>query len=268
MAGTPYQMPPKKKMSKGALWGIIGGIIGLTILIVGVVLAVVLLSGPSKSDYKDAGDKLNRIIEVYNKTSSSLSYISTSETKASLESYRNKLAKAKSDISDQLVELGKMKAVSGDKEVREKYDNLKNKLEKFNEAIDAFDEVYGKILPVIMEFSNDSVSSSLSSVESVIKKSLQDLKKVDAKNENNKKFIKDFTAQLEKLEEMIPKVIEMKEDWKKYDSNFVSNFYDTLTATQKTIREWTSGLQKLGEEGEIRNELNNLEDVLLDKANK
>ena len=261
-------MPPKKKMSKGVLWGIIGGVIGLIIIIVGIVLAILFLSGPSKSDYKDAGDKLNSIIEVYNKTSSSLSYISTSETKASLESYRNKLAKAKSDISDQLVELGKMKAVSGDKEVREKYDNLKNKLEKFNEAIDAFDEVYGKILPVIMEFSNDSVSSSLSSVESVIKKSLQDLKKVDAKNENNKKFIKDFTAQLEKLEEMIPKAIEMKEDWKKYDSNFVSNFYDTLTATQKTIREWTSGLQKLGEEGEIRNELNNLEDVLLEKANK
>ena len=268
MAGAPYQMPPKKKMSKGVLWGIIGGVIGLIIIIVGIVLAILFLSGPSKSDYKDAGDKLNSIIEVYNKTSSSLSYISTSETKASLESYRNKLAKAKSDISDKLVELGKMKAVSGDKEVREKYDNLKNKLEKFNEAIDAFDEVYGKILPVIMEFSNDSVSSSLSSVESVIKKSLQDLKKVDAKNENNKKFIKDFTAQLEKLEEMIPKVIEMKEDWKKYDSNFVSNFYDTLTATQKTIREWTSGLQKLGEEGEIRNELNNLEDVLLEKANK
>ncbi|MCP9492793.1 MAG: hypothetical protein NNC23_03800, partial [Candidatus Nanosynbacter sp. P2B_S1_bin.0.1] len=51
--GTPYQMPPKKKMSKGALWGIIGGIIGLVVIIVGVVLAVLLLSGPSKADYKD-----------------------------------------------------------------------------------------------------------------------------------------------------------------------------------------------------------------------
>ena len=51
--GTPYQMPPKKKMSKGAMWGIIGGIIGLVVIIVGVVLAVLLLSGPSKADYKD-----------------------------------------------------------------------------------------------------------------------------------------------------------------------------------------------------------------------
>ena len=53
MAGTPYQMPPKKK-SKGVLWGIIGGVIGLIIIIVGIVLAIVFLSGPSKADYKDA----------------------------------------------------------------------------------------------------------------------------------------------------------------------------------------------------------------------
>ena len=51
--GTPYQMPPKKKMGKGAMWGLIGGIIGLVVIIVGVVLAVLLLSGPSKADYKD-----------------------------------------------------------------------------------------------------------------------------------------------------------------------------------------------------------------------
>mgnify|MGYP000309291558 CR=1 FL=1 len=51
--GTPYQMPPKKKMSKGAMWGLIGGIIGLVVIIVGVVLAVLLLGGPSKADYKD-----------------------------------------------------------------------------------------------------------------------------------------------------------------------------------------------------------------------
>ena len=51
---SPYQMPPKKKMSKGVLWGIIGGLIGLIIIIVGVVLAIIFLSGPSKSDYKDA----------------------------------------------------------------------------------------------------------------------------------------------------------------------------------------------------------------------
>ncbi len=36
------------------MWGIIGGIIGLAVIIVGVVYGfVLLLSGPNKADYKD-----------------------------------------------------------------------------------------------------------------------------------------------------------------------------------------------------------------------
>ena len=266
--GTPYQMPPKKKMSKGAMWGIIGGIIGLVVIIVGVVLAVLLLSGPSKADYKAAGEKLNDVIKVYNETSISLSYVSTSETKSSLESTRKKLASTKEEVNNQLTEIGKMKAVTGDKEVREKYDALKNKLGKFNDAIDAFDEVYGKILPAVADFSDSSNSSNISTLESAVKKARQDLKGADIKNEHNKKFVKDFTAQLEKLEEMLPKVAEMKSDYKKYDSNYISDFYDTLTAIQKTAREWSSGLQKIAEEGEIKSELNDLGIILADKVNK
>ena len=266
--GTPYQMPPKKKMSKGALWGIIGGIIGLVVIIVGVVLAVLLLGGPSKADYKAAGEKLNDVIKVYNETSISLSYVSTSETKSSLESTRKKLASTKEEVNNQLTEIGKMKAVTGDKEVREKYDALKNKLSKFNDAIDVFDEVYGKILPAVADFSDSSNSSNISTLESAVKKARQDLKGADIKNEHNKKFVKDFTAQLEKLEEMLPKVAEMKSDYKKYDSNYISDFYDTLTAIQKTAREWSSGLQKIAEEGEIKSELNDLGIILADKVNK
>ena len=261
-------MPPKKKMSKGAMWGLIGGIIGLVVIILGVVLAVLLLGGPSKADYKAAGEKLNETIEIYNKAASSLSYISTSETETSLKSNRDKLAKTKSEINDRLTEIGKMKAVTGDKEVREKYDALKNKLGKFNDAIDAFDEVYGKILPAVADFSDSSNSSNISTLESAVKKARQDLKGADIKNEHNKKFVKDFTTQLEKLEEMLPKVAEMKSDYKKYDSNYISDFYDTLTAIQKTAREWSSGLQKIAEEGEIKSELNDLGIILADKVNK
>ena len=266
--GTPYQMPPKKKMSKGVMWGIVGGIIGLVVIIVGVVLAVLLLGGPSKADYKAAGEKLNETIEIYNKAASSLSYISTSETETSLKSNRDKLAKTKSEINDRLTEIGKMKAVTGDKEVREKYEALKSKLEKFNTAVDAFGEVYEKIMPVIIEFSDGRNSSNFSSVESTIKKARQNLKNVDAKNETNKTFIRDFTAKLEKIEEMLPKVAEMKADYKKYNSNYMSEFYDSLTAIQKPINEWTSGIQKLAEEGEISDELNDLGTILADKVNK
>ena len=266
--GTPYQMPPKKKMSKGAMWGIIGGIIGLIVIILGVILAVLLLGGPSKADYKAAVDKVNDTIEIYNKASTSLSYVSTSETKSSLESTRKKLASTKEEVNNQLTELGKMKAITGDKEVREKYDVLKNKLGKFDSAVDAFDEVYGKILPAVADFSDSSNSSNISTLESAVKKARQDLKNADIKNEHNRKFVKDFTTQLEKLEEMLPKVAEMKSDYKKYDSNYISDFYDTLTAIQKTAREWSSGLQKIAEEGEIKDELNDLGSILVNKVNK
>ena len=43
-----------------------------------------------------------------------------------------KLASTKDEVDGKLSELGKMKAITGDKEVREKYDALKNKLGKFD----------------------------------------------------------------------------------------------------------------------------------------
>ena len=45
-----------------------------------------------------------------------------------MKSNRDKLAKTKSEINDRLTEIGKMKAVTGDKEVREKYDALKQEM--------------------------------------------------------------------------------------------------------------------------------------------
>ena len=266
--GMPYQMPPKKKMSKGALWGIIGGSIGLIILIVGIVLAVIFLGGPSKADYQAAQEKMNSIITKYNKVSSSLSYISTSETKSSLESNRDKITTAKGDINKALTDLGKMKAVTNDKEVREKYDNIKNRLEKFNEVMDALGEVYGKLLPAMSEYASTSSSYNISNLATSIKKTKQDLKNADIKHEYNKKFVKDFTEQLEKMEEMLPKIIEMRSDYKKYDSSYMTEFYTINTKIQKIAREWQSNMQKIGEEGELRNELNSLEDILVDKVNK
>ena len=114
----------------------------------------------------------------------------------------------------------------------------------------------------------DTITLTFNSVESTIRKARQNLKNVDAKNETNKKFIRDFTTKLEKIEEMLPKVVEMKSDYKKYDSNYMSEFYDSLTAIQKPINEWTSGIQKIAEEGEIRDELNNLGTILVNKVNK
>jgi hypothetical protein len=57
--GQPMQPQPKKKLSKGALWGIIGGAIALVLVVVGAILAIVLLGGPTKADYKEAADYMS-----------------------------------------------------------------------------------------------------------------------------------------------------------------------------------------------------------------
>ena len=54
-----YQTPSRKKLSRGTLWGIIGGSIGLVVVVVAVILAIVFLGGPSKEDYKDLVSMIN-----------------------------------------------------------------------------------------------------------------------------------------------------------------------------------------------------------------
>ena len=47
-------MPPKQGMSKGLLWSLIGGGIGVFVLIVIIIVCVMLFSGPSTEDYRKA----------------------------------------------------------------------------------------------------------------------------------------------------------------------------------------------------------------------
>ncbi len=81
--GTPYQMPPKKKMSKGAMWGIIGGIIGLVVIIVGVVW----LSWPSNSSEATIKTYFHSLLALINNAFISKSSTGTKNEKAEIENY-------------------------------------------------------------------------------------------------------------------------------------------------------------------------------------
>ena len=110
--GTPYQMPPKKKMSKGAMWGIIGGIIGLVVIIVGVVLAVLLLGGPSKADYKD-------LLSQFTGLDVGDAFIS--ENGAGTKNTKDKIYKAIEKINNLNKKMSSHKALR-DKDVKAAYD--------------------------------------------------------------------------------------------------------------------------------------------------
>ena len=130
--GTPYQMPPKKKMSKGAMWGIIGGIIGLTITIVGVVLAVILLSGPSKEDYKD-------LLSQFTGIDLKSSFVS-GNSKKNIKAETDKMVEKVDDLNKKMSSHRALK----DKDVKEAYDKYidswNNGAKEYIEFVGAYTE--------------------------------------------------------------------------------------------------------------------------------
>lgn len=133
---APSALPPKKKMSKGLLWGIIGGSVGLVLLIVGIILAVVLLGGPSKADYKEAAEYM----------SSANSDLDAVSSVTSSDSYREAIneAIAKRDATNE--KLGDMKALR-DKDAKKIYDD-------YMMAYDSLKPVLGSIADLV-EFSSE-----------------------------------------------------------------------------------------------------------------
>lgn len=117
-AGAPYQMPPKKGLSKGALWGIIGGVIGLIVLIVGIILAVVLLGGPTQEDYRRALDRTQDFSRDMR------SYSGSMTAAADAKEAREKIDELVKKMDDYTGELGKEKAITGDKEVKQRFDEM------------------------------------------------------------------------------------------------------------------------------------------------
>ena len=175
---TPYQMPPKKKMSKGAMWGLIGGIIGLTILIVGVVLAVVLLSGPTKDDY---GNLLSQF------TNSDIKGVFKNNDGSKIS--KDELDKAIEKIDDLNKKMGSHKALR-DKDVKEAYDKYldgwNNGAKEYFEfaAILAEDKTYEKCKsPDINKYFQESKENFEKRLDSETKDCIDYLDKI-SKSEN------------------------------------------------------------------------------------
>lgn len=132
VAPQGYVMPPKKGLSKGALWGIIGGSVGLLLIAGGVVCAVIFLGGPNKQDYKEAYDLV---------MSSKISDAGASMRGLKGDEYAQKAEKLVDEIDDINKKIGTTKAMR-DKDVKAAYDKyagewdkLKPKLKKFIAAV-------------------------------------------------------------------------------------------------------------------------------------
>lgn len=117
VAGMPPQYP-KQGMSKGLLWGLIGGGVALVLLIISVVVFFVFFGPPSRDDYAKAYNK----VAGFNARTVREKAASSDDAEAAINELTTKVDK-------HLDELGKMRAMH-DGDVKKAYDNLKKEYEE------------------------------------------------------------------------------------------------------------------------------------------
>lgn len=140
-------MPPKQGMSKGLLWSLIGGGIGIFVLIIIIIVCIVLFSGPSTEDYRKAYAMMNSF------DSTSLN-IDRSDPETSI----NEVVRKADDHFDKL---GKAAAMR-DGEVKKAFEEYKSDYEKVKPLL----KESGAVATAYKEYSSScrtSYSSPLSS---------------------------------------------------------------------------------------------------------
>ena len=266
------QGPVKKKgMSKGMLWGIIGGSIAFILLVVGIVLAVILLSGPSKEDYKEAHDKVTKVRGTYLRVGSAFRMVSYGTSTASTDKIKESVEEYKKSVDD----LKDMKALR-DKDVKQKYDDFIKQNNEFTTMVgdlaDASDELLEttkncRAATTFPRFSSDrskllenydkTVSSCVSAVKKLAKVKSQLL------SEEAKRLGDAFDEQRKLVEEM-------QNAYNSGDSSAISvaasKLYRHLTKfrTSDAPKKLNEAFQK----AEVNSQLNALGRVLTEKANQ
>ena len=251
--GTPYQMPPKKKMSKGAMWGIIGGIIGLVVIIVGVILAVLLLGGPSKADYKD-------LLSQFTGFDINNAFIGKSST--GTKNRKAEIDESIGKIDDLNKKMGSHKALR-DKDVKEAYDKYldswNNGAKEYVEFIGAFTEnnFYEKCR--LTEVSKH-IRESKESVEKYFDSNMKDcMDSLDKMSKSNNKLVAKYGEDMKKYYlEMKQYYVELSE----YIKNVSSGASRPKAPTSPKIDIKADTLNKWKEASE------NFKKVLEEKANK
>ena len=196
-----YPIPPKKGLSKGVLWGIIGGSIAFVLLIVGIILAVVFLSGPSKEDYKVALDHMQEF------SKDMLSYAGSVSSADNAKEAKEEIDKINSKIDTHLDSLSKEKAMR-DKEVKKLYDEMSGEYKKMRDSFSTAPKIlslmnckyiyvrtYGRDANEVMKDFDDQTSKCSDA--------LKELK--DDSNEEVKKYVSDYSAYLSSYKEYLQK---------------------------------------------------------------
>lgn len=259
-----------KGLSKGALWGIIGGSIGLVVLIIGIVLAVVFLGGPSKDDYKAAHEQMTSVRSAYLKVGTSFRSVLYGSSSASADDIKEAITNYKSSVD----KLKGMKALR-DKDVKQKYDEFVSQNEKFTTAVDELADASDEILAISKHCRTSGLSSlgvdrskMLERYDSVVGPCSSAVKKLSkVKNES-------IASEAKKLadayDEQRTIVEELQNAYNAGNSSGVSAAASKLYSQASKFRV-TDSSKKLNEaftKAEVTSQLNALGRTLTDKVNQ
>ena len=255
----PYQMPPKKKMSKGALWGIIGGSVGLVVVVVAVILAVGFLGGPSKEDYKDLVSTINS----FNRSEISEGVSSDPDN------YKKNLDKTIEKVDEYHKKIDSHKALK-DKELKTAYDKYidewnksKKQLVESAESISSYRR-YAKVCKAYVSVSyttktGDEVSKEFDEKMKDCSKTLKDMEK--SSNSKVSEFAKSMSEYYSALKKYYVDVA------KRFSSKDTSSAYPTYPKYPSTSS-LISSMSKSTDMKALDDAYKDFKNILEEKANK
>jgi uncharacterized coiled-coil DUF342 family protein len=239
-----------KKKLRMVLALLIGGLV-----VIGFAVFLNSFAGVSKADYKASADVAEGMTSAYSKMTSV--YIGSSSTKTEIKNELSTIEDSRKVFDEKYDELAKTKAIKKDPDLKKLFSDVEKQKTKFDSALDAMVEAYSKILPVVSEV-NDVTGSSSDAMAKLdqLQKSFESISGL--KDQNNKDFVTKMNGLLTKYQTLAQKVQEGRADYTKYDSQASSDFYDTASDISKATRDWQSNLSKMGDDGEIADQINAL----------
>lgn len=252
-------MPPKG-VNKGLLWGIIGGVFGLILIIVAIVVSLIMFSGPSENDYMEAQKVLDEAHPAYSDISDKIYALFSSSGKGTSNSSAvDSLKKSKQTLDEKFEKLSKMKAITGDKKVKEKWDKLNAKRDKFNKMIDFSIELSEKVLPTYFKVLQIDSYSTVSDVNRMI----TDIENISISDADTKQMMTEAASYLRAVRDYANAKSSSSYS---YDSNAYDKYMDASDRFEAAHKKWTNSVDKRTDEAQIKNEVNDLIEELSHKG--
>ncbi|PID33093.1 hypothetical protein CR969_02575 [Candidatus Saccharibacteria bacterium] len=263
---------PSLAPKKSKLGVIIGGSVALVLLIVGIILAVLFLSGPSQRDYKQAADKYEEIgqkLMSVGTKSSSVYYGFSSSTETSFKNDIEDIKESLEKIKKYNKELGEMKAVKKGP-AKEPYDKFNDKFDKFVTYVEEFSD---SMVAAKEGFSGcDRAMNGSSSVTiKAINDCVADMGSAEdkVKNKTLKEFISKFKSEMKLMSDLYAKAKAIKNpygrDYDKYRA-LKEQLYEVQGRLRDAAQDMRSDIEKDMKKLDPRDEAKELSKILRENS--